>query len=200
MKVKNIRLIVFVITVMNISLGRSRLFMRPNFWIMENAKDPKDAVLNLELNPAPEVAALKRDAPQDAVGFNLVPSQDATDLVPHQDAVDLNLVPSKDAVGFKLTPSQEATELVPHQDAVGFNLVPTKDALGFIVATSHDATDLIPIQDAVDLNLIPTKDIDGYELTPLQDTVDSKDSVGLKYTPAPVAQEPRLMVFPKGKY
>ena len=34
MKVKNIRLIVFAITVMNIRLGKSRLFMKPNFWIM----------------------------------------------------------------------------------------------------------------------------------------------------------------------
>ena len=50
MKVKNIRLIVFAITVINISLGKSRLFMKPNFWIMEYGEDPKDAVL--DLNPA----------------------------------------------------------------------------------------------------------------------------------------------------
>jgi hypothetical protein len=39
MKVKNIRLIVFAITVMKIRLGKSRLFMKPNFWIMENGED-----------------------------------------------------------------------------------------------------------------------------------------------------------------
>ena len=50
MKIKNISLIVFAITVMNIRLGKSRLFMKPNFWIMENCEDPKDAVL--DLNPA----------------------------------------------------------------------------------------------------------------------------------------------------
>ena len=44
------------------------------------------------------------------------------------------------------------------------------------------------------------------ESGPPQDRVDSKDPVGpklvpmsLKKTPAPVAQEPRLMVFSKGK-
>ena len=50
MKVKNIRLMVFAITVMNLRLGKSRLFMKPNFWIMEHGEDPKDAVL--DLNPA----------------------------------------------------------------------------------------------------------------------------------------------------
>ena len=49
MKVKNIRLIVFAITVMKIRLGKSRLFMKPNFWIMEYGEGPKDAVL--DLNP-----------------------------------------------------------------------------------------------------------------------------------------------------
>ena len=61
-KVKNISLIVFAITVMKIRLGKSRLFMKPNIWIMESAEDPKD------LNPALEVAALKIHASQDAVG------------------------------------------------------------------------------------------------------------------------------------
>ena len=51
-------------------------------------------------------------------------------------------------------------------------------------------------------------DQDGWDVEsgPLQDRVDSKDPVGsklvpmsLKKTPAPVAQESRLMVFPKGK-
>ena len=37
------------------------------------------------------------------------------------------------------------------------------------------------------------------ESRPPQDRVDSKDPVGLKKTPAPVAREPRLMVFPNGK-
>ena len=44
------------------------------------------------------------------------------------------------------------------------------------------------------------------ESRPPQDRVDSKDPVGLKLvpmslkkTPAPVAREPRLMVFPNGK-
>ena len=176
MKVKNIRLIVFAITVMNISLGRSRLFMRPNFWIMENAKDPKDAVLNLELNSAPEVAALKKDASQDAVGFNLAPPEDAIDLVP-----------TKDAIGYyKLAQPQDANDLVPLQDAVDMKLVPTKDANEFELAPPQDGWDM--------------------ESGPPQDRVDSMDPVGLKLVPmslkkipAPVAQEPHFMVFPKGK-
>ena len=50
MKIKNIRLILFAIAVMKIRLGKSRLFMKPNFWIMESAEDPKNNVLGL--NPA----------------------------------------------------------------------------------------------------------------------------------------------------
>ena len=174
MKVKNNRLIVFTITVMNMSLGRSRLFMRPNIWIMETAKDPKDAVLDLELNPAPEVAALKRDAPQDAVGFNLTPFEDAIDLFP-----------TKDAVGYNLAQPQDANDLVPLQDAVDMKLVPTKDAVGFELAPPQDGWDMEsgPPQDRVD-----SKDPVGPKLVPMS----------LKKTPALVTQEPQLMVFPKG--
>ena len=99
MKVKNIRLIVFAITVMNIKLGKSRLFMKPNFWIMENVEDPKDAVL----------------------GF-------------HQDDWTIESRPPQDKVDSK--------------DPIGPKLVP----------------------------------------------------ISLKNTPSPVAQEPRLMMFPNGKY
>ena len=105
MKVKNIRLIVFAITVMNIRLIKSRLFMKPNFWIMENGEDPKGAVL--DLNPAD-------------LGFD--PDGWAIESGPPQDKVD-----SKEPVGPKLVP------------------------------------------------------------------------MSLKKIPAPVAHEPQLMVFPKGK-
>ena len=67
MKVKNIRLIVFAITVMNIRLGKSRLFMKPNFWIMENGEDPKDAVLDLHPEFDQDGWDMESEPPQDRV-------------------------------------------------------------------------------------------------------------------------------------
>ena len=65
MKTKSILVIAFTIAVMKISLGESRIFLRPNFW-MKNSLDHKDAVVDLKLSPYREVV-MKR---QDAVGLN----------------------------------------------------------------------------------------------------------------------------------
>ena len=91
MKIKNIRLILFAIAVMKIRLGKSRLFMKPNFWIMENGEDPKGAVL--DLNPAVQ-------------GFD----QDgwAIESGPPQYRVD-----SKDPFGSKLVPMSLKKTLAP---------------------------------------------------------------------------------------
>ena len=68
MKAESILKIVFAIAVTNISLGESRIFLRPNFW-MRDSLDHKDAVVDLELSPYREVV-MKRHSSQDAVGLN----------------------------------------------------------------------------------------------------------------------------------
>ena len=68
MKTKSILVIAFAIAVMKISLGESRIFLRPNFW-MKNSLDHKDAVVDLKLSPYQEVV-MKRHSSQDAVGLN----------------------------------------------------------------------------------------------------------------------------------
>ena len=68
MKTKSILVIAFAIAVMKISLGESRIFLRPNFW-MKNSLDDKDAVVDLKLSPYREVV-MKRQPSQDAVGLN----------------------------------------------------------------------------------------------------------------------------------
>ena len=68
MKAESILKIVFAIAVTNISLGESRIFLRPNFW-MRDSLDHKDAVVDLELSPYREVI-MKRNPYQDAVGLN----------------------------------------------------------------------------------------------------------------------------------
>ena len=68
MKAESILKIVFAIAVTNISLGESRIFLRPNFW-MRDSLDRKDAVVDLELSPYREIV-MKRDTYQDTVGLN----------------------------------------------------------------------------------------------------------------------------------
>ena len=68
MKAESILVIVFAIAVTNISLGESRIFLRPNIW-MTNSLDHKDAVGDLKLRPYREVV-MKRHTSQDAVGLN----------------------------------------------------------------------------------------------------------------------------------
>ena len=68
MKAESILIIVFAIAVTNMSLGESRIFLRPNFW-MRDSLDHKDAVVDLELNTYREVV-MKRNPYQDAVGLN----------------------------------------------------------------------------------------------------------------------------------
>ena len=68
MKTKSILVIAFAIAVMKISLGESRIFLRPNFW-MKNSLDHKDAVVDLKLSPYREVV-MKRQPSQNTVGLN----------------------------------------------------------------------------------------------------------------------------------
>ena len=68
MKAESILVIVFAIAVTNISLGESRIFLRPNIWMMDSL-DHKDAVVDLKLSPY-RVVVMKRHPSQDAVGLN----------------------------------------------------------------------------------------------------------------------------------
>ena len=192
MKAESILVIFFAIAVMKINLGESRIYLRPHFWMMKNL-DPKDAVVDLKLNPYRQVATMKRHplelVPlQDTVGFDLVPQieidENPKDTVmevwkienyrdPNDAVLDLKWNPFFEVPVMKRDQSQDAVglKMVPSQDAVGLKLVPSQEAVGL---------KLVPSQDAVGLKLVPSQEADNLKLIPAE---DAQDVVGIRIVP-----------------